>query len=239
LNGVNIDSYPDAPPSLWEPLSQGTFRVKDEGTTPPLPTFDAFVVYIPTTCSTFGSGTLRERALTALEARESMGVEQGLAAGILGVANPYLSDSNLDILGSGTISPEIGLAYLEEAIGGTGQQGMIHATPAVVSRLYPWLTEADGGLVTANGNKVVSGAGYQGIVPDGEGNPGAGEDYIYATGPVEVRLGPVVITELAESMDRELNTVTFRAERYALATWDTVLQAAVLVDWTACCGVTP
>jgi hypothetical protein len=55
---------------------------------------------------------------------------------------------------------------------------------------------------------------------------------MFATGPVEIRLGPGIITDLVETLDRSDNTVTFRAERYVLATWDTALQVAVLVDWS-------
>ena len=38
--------------------------------------------------------------------------------------------------------------------------------------------------------------------------------------------------DITEVLDRSNNDVTFRAERYVLVEWDTVLQAAVLVDWT-------
>ena len=39
------------------------------------------------------------------------------------------------------------------------------------------------------------------------------------------------MTTAKESIDRSDNVVTFRAEFYVLAIWDTALQAAVLVDW--------
>ena len=56
---------------------------------------------------------------------------------------------------------------------------------------------------------------------------------MYATGPVEVRLGEVAVMDIKEVLDRSNNDVTFRAERYVLVTWDTQLQAAILVDWAA------
>jgi hypothetical protein len=74
--------------------------------------------------------------------------------------------------------------------------------------------------------------GYQGVDTPWLATPGADEDWIFATGPVEVHLGPLVMTNIKETLDRSDNTVTFRAERYALALWDTALQAAVLVDWS-------
>jgi hypothetical protein len=233
LNGVNIVGYPDDTPSLWEPCAEGSFRVKDEGTGRPQAQFDPFVVYIPVTCSTFGSFDIRAQAEAVLEAVESMGVEEGLAAGIPGSSNPYLADGNLNVVGGAAVSPAAALSYLENEIGKTGRKGMIHATPAVIAAWQKIRLAGEDPLQTANGTPVVSGDGYIAVDPDDEAAPGTGEDYIYATGPVEVRLGPVVITELSESLDRSDNTVTFRAERYVLATWDTALQAGVLVDWAA------
>ena len=232
LNGVNLIGYPDDTPSLWEPCSEGTFRVKGEGTGRPEATFDPFVCYIPATCSTWGWNDLQEQVEAALEATYSMGVEQGLSQGIAGSNNPYFGDGSLVILGGGAVAPPVGLAYLEDALSQTGRGGIIHATPAVVARLQSVRLAGPAALVTGNGTPLVSGDGYVGTDPDGAGGPGAHEDYIFVTGPVEVRLGPLVMTELAESLDRSDNTVTFRAERYVLATWDTALQAGVLVDWT-------
>jgi hypothetical protein len=52
-----------------------------------------------------------------------------------------------------------------------------------------------------------------------------------ATGPIHVYLGPVRLDSVSENLDRADNVLTFRAEMYVLALWDTALQAAVLVDW--------
>jgi hypothetical protein len=35
-----------------------------------------------------------------------------------------------------------------------------------------------------------------------------------------------------DNLDRSDNVLTFRAEMYVLAIWDTALQAAALIDWT-------
>ena len=73
--------------------------------------------------------------------------------------------------------------------------------------------------------------GYQGVDTAFLPSPATTEDYIFATGPVQVHLGPVQLTTVKESVDRSDNVVTFRAEYYVLALWDTALQAAALVDW--------
>ena len=81
-----------------------------------------------------------------------------------------------------------------------------------------------------NGTPIVSGGGYIGAAANSQA-PAAGQDWMFASGPVEVRLSPMVITNLKESLDRSDNTITFRAERWVLVSWDTALQSAVLVDW--------
>ncbi len=232
LNGVVLDTYPTDPPSVWDPCSAGTTRVKDDGLGRELPTFDAFVVYVPTTCSMFSSNGLREMTRVALGANASWGVEYALAYGVTGLSNPSLGDANLTQLGADGISVSEGLARLENAIGESGIKGVIHATPAAIAALQAFpIPGEESRLETANGTPVVSGGGYIGVHPTALHAPSDGLDWIFATGPVEVRLGPPSLSDLRTSLDRSDNTVTFRAEQAALVTWDTALQVGVLVDW--------
>jgi hypothetical protein len=242
LNGVNLYPYPIDTPSLWEPCAsdagEGTFRTKAEPDEQPgNPRFDSFVVYIPIMCSGIGMGEammaeFADRAEAVLDATLSMGIESALANGVVGSTNSFFGDANVSVLNSGTaVSPRVGFSFLEEAIGSTGRQGMIHATPAVIGGV-PSLSFPEDGMRTNNGTRVVSGDGYQGIDTPFLAAPSAKQDWIFATGPVEVRLGPLEITTARESLDRSDNTLVFRAERYVLAVWDTALQSAVLVDWS-------
>lgn len=239
LNGVNLWGYPKGCPDLWEPCSDGTFRTKAADAEWDLPRFDAFVVYQGITCSTISVGgdpqELFRRIEAVLDATVSSGVERALAEGVTGSSNPFFGDANVDDLTTATaVSPGVALSYLEEAIGTTCRQGMLHLTPAVVAGLqaFPLGGEADLRLETANGTPVVSGMGYQGIDTPWLATPGATEDWAFATGPVAVYLGPIAATTPVQSIDRSDNVVTYFAERYVLAVWDTALQAAVLVDWT-------
>ena len=197
--------------------------------------FASFVIYLPITCSAMSIGDPEEfagRAEIAMRAVESYAVEKQLVSGDGIATNPYLEDADVDLLASGAaVSPAAALSYLEDAIGATGKQGMIHATPSVVSQWFDQ-TREDDPLVTVNGTRVVSGDGYIGSRPTGGSAAAAGQSWAYATGPVEVRHSDVVMPDISEVLDRTNNDVTFRAERYALVEWDTVLQAAVLVDWT-------
>lgn len=236
LNGVNVYSYPTGCPSLWEPCSDGTFRTKSSENEWPLPRFDSIVVYQGIECSTISVGgdpeDLFRRVERVLDATLSAGVEEALAAGVAGSDNPFFGDANVDVLNSGTaVSPRVGISFLEEAIGSTCRSGMIHATPAVVAGLLAPIGPISDALTTANDTPIVSGMGYQDVDTPWLATPDATEDWVFATGPVYVYLGPVAMTTPKQSIDRADNVVTFFAERYVLAVWDTALQAAVLVDW--------
>ena len=238
LNGVNVWAYPTGCSSLWEPCSDGTYRTKASDSEQPTSRFDSIVAYKPVTCSAMGLRDPEElfrRAEAVLDATISAAIETALAEGVDQSSNPFFGDVNVDDLTSGTaVSPGVGLSYLEEAIGTTCRQGMLHFTPAVVSALqaFPVGDPADMKLVTANGTPVVSGMGYQDIDTPYLDTPDTTEDWAFATGPVRVYLGPVTLNSVKENLDRSDNVLTFRAERYVLAIWDGVLQAAVLVDWS-------
>jgi len=236
LNGVNVWAYPTGCSSLWEPCSDGTFRTKASDSEQPSTRFDSFVVYKPVTCSAIGLSDpeeLANRAAAVLDATLSAGVERALAEGVEGSTNAFFGDGNVDVVGAAGISPGVGLSYLEEAIGTTCRQGMLHFTPAVVSALqaFPVGDAGDTRLVTANGTPVVSGMGYQDVDTPWLDSPSATEDWAFATGPPRVYLGPVRLDDVVDNLDWGNNVLTFRAEMYALAYWDKVLQAAALVDW--------
>jgi hypothetical protein len=235
LNGVNLIGYPASVPLTWNACtgSDTALGIKAEGDAGDQAQFDPFVCYLPVTCSSLSYPFIREWSETVLEATYSMAVEKGLvgidAAGL--GPNPALGDSNVQILAGGSAkSPVTALSYLENAIGATGRKGFIHATPATITQLDTDTFLDPDELITTNGNQVVSGDGYIGATANGL-TVGAGQDWMFASGPVEVRISPLAITDLRESLDRSDNTITFRAERWVLVTWDTSLQAAVKVDW--------
>ena len=235
-NGASIYGYPVSEPELWDPCSTGTFRSKSEGESFPVPVFASFVAYLPITCSAMSIGDpdeFRDRARKTLSAVESWAVERALSQGITGVANPFFDDAAVDILAGGAaVTPTAGLSYLEDAIGTTGRKGLLHATPAVASQWFNHPQPDGPPHTTALGTPVAVGGGYAGGHPSGGSAAAMGQAWAYATGPVEVRHAEVEVLNIKDVLDRELNDVTFRAERVILATWDTALQAAVLIDWT-------
>ena len=239
FNGVNVWGYPVDTPSLWEPCSTGTFRVKGADSEWDQPRFDGLVAYLPISCSTITAGPeeFRSRAEVALDATISFGIEQALAKGVTGSTNPFFGDTALTQLGGGAVSAQAGLNYLENAIGATGRQGIIHATPGTISawNFVNLITDnGEGYIETANGTPVVSGGGYIDTDPAGKAasDPTVGLEWAFATGPVLVFLGDGPSLVPKEYIDRELNEIIYHAERYILPLWDTSLQSGVLIDWT-------
>lgn len=126
-----------------------------------------------------------------------------------------------------------GLALLEQAIADSsvGHQGVIHTSrdAAVALRL-----KADGKTLRTNvGTPVVAGVGYSKKGPDGT-EAAAGTAWMYATGPVSVRLGPTFVTpgKLNQAVDSRTNTIEYFVDRPAAVTWATTGAYAVLVDLT-------
>lgn len=238
MNGVNLWGYPEETPATWEPCSTGTFRTKEEGGEISTPRFDPFGFYEAISCSGLSIGDWRSfanRAEIVLRATQSFAVEEALSQGVALSTNPFFGDAELDILAGGVaVTPEVGLRYLEDAIGATGRAGLIHATPATVAAWEFEALETGVELRTPNGTPVASGGGYIGADPVLGSTPAAGQAWAFATGPVEVRLSEVQMVgdDINGTLDTSNNDVVFRAEKYALAVWDTALQAGVLIDWT-------
>ena len=188
-NGVQVYPYPCDLPDASTPCLDGTFRIKGEGEAVALPIFGPFTVYLPESCSALSISSqeeFRQRAELVLGASESFPVERQLATGVFVPTNPYMGDANVDLLNGGDVTDgQAALALLEDAIGATGRQGLIHASPAVVTS---WdaigfeLVESGGILRTKRGTPIVVGDGYIGTKPDGTPALEDVEAYAYATG---------------------------------------------------------
>jgi hypothetical protein len=245
--GANMRPYPIDIGNGIEGCLTGTYAEKDAGTATPIPTFGAFTVYVPETCSSFGIigyGDFTRRANAVLAAVESYHAERQLVSGAYKNDNPFLGDVNATGPDGGAVDatgygPVESLALLEDAIGAlTGRGGVIHATPSTV---VAWsgndLLVRDGQILrTVGGTPVVRGSGYIDATPAGTGALTADQQWAWATGPVAYRRATQVFMNpptVAEALDRSDNTITYRAERDLLIAWDTVLQVAVLVDRSA------
>jgi len=117
---------------------------------------------------------------------------------------------------------------------GFGGQGMIHVQPQTAPNLLG-ARRVGKLLLDVFDNIIVPGSGYNGTGPIGYTTSG-GDVWIYATDLVMVRSqdeGTVFPDTFSEAMDRgqagEPNTITFRAERFAVAYWDSFIHAGVCI----------
>lgn len=254
LVGVETWPYPRDLPDTHDPCSAGTFRAKNEGEGWNLPIFAPFNAYLPITCSTISANRpgFADRARLAFEAKEQYAVSYELSHGHAQPLNPFLADGNANILAGGiAVTPDVGLAYLEDAIGASGQGGVIHATNAVASSWNGasggYGVEDVGGVLytTANRTPVAVSGGYAGATPRFGSVAGDTQAWVYATGPVQIRRQQdvqLIGETIGQSTDRTLNEVTFRAERGYVVSYDAPetasdsrpVQAAVLIDWGGC-----
>ena len=240
LNGVNVWGYPCDMPSTWDPCGDPSDGTKESDSDWHIPRFDPFQAYLPITCNTGHTGPpdeFAQRAVRVLDATVSATVENALANGAPVATNPFFGDVNMTVINGGAAVPvATALAYLENAIGGTGMQGLIHLTPGAAAALGYSYLETDGQVarVLATGSPVSVGHGYVGAQPTMYGAAGAGQSWIFATGPVRVYISPteLVAPSVSQSLDRSDNTLTYRAEVGIVAYWDQCLQVGVLADWS-------
>lgn len=130
------------------------------------------------------------------------------------------------------VRPNLGAALLEQALGGStiGSRGIIHA-PRAAASLIDFSHQKDDTLQTRIGTPIIAGTGYSLTNPDG--TPTApGKAWMYATGPVTVRLGQLHVLPgaVSEAVDTRINTITYYIDRPAAVTWSTDDLFAVLVD---------
>lgn len=184
---------------------------------------------------------VEERAMRLLENCQTKGIARELWTGTVATAetlpNNFLSNAPDDVGDGATLSVLDGIASLEQGLANCscGGVGMIHTTAQVATFLaHLRLVERqpDGRLLTALGTLVVADPGYDGT---GVGIAAADEDmassWAYATGMVDIRLGPVDV--LRERTDiRSRNDYTVYAFRPFSATFDPCCQLAAKLDHT-------
>ena len=83
-------------------------------------------------------------------------------------------------------------------------------------------------LFTKTGARVIADAGYTGTDPDDAVQAGA--LWMYATGPVQVRMSPIVVNQFTDQRHNQIYTT---ADRYYAATFDPCVLHGVAVDLPA------
>ena len=142
---------------------------------------------------------------------------------------PSFQDSNATVLNGGApLDPLPALAAIEEAVSeSVGIRSTLHMNRRVGTMMMS-LSEPTGVppyLNTKLGTKMAMGSGYERSGPGGTPATG-GTGWIFATGPVVVHLGPLI---MYEAPDVRTNDVYMKAERPAAVAWDRCLLYAVQV----------
>lgn len=219
----------------------GTCEIQTDREAPASPSrqvSNPFYVWAADECSTFGHAARdwQGRARRQLEATQSFQIAHELWTGdITGaeqevdVQSPFLADENT-VVGTvpATGDPVLDIPLVEAWAMkcSQGRRVMLHMSLAVFTAYVnavgqPGVTITGSVAITALGNVLVTDAGYPGTGPQGEAD--TGDEWVYASPLVQIRLGPVEMLPetlddargLAASIRRPVNTATVWAQRLA------------------------
>lgn len=250
LNGAEVYPFPPDHGDLFDTCSPGTATsgVKGVGAELNHPQFSAVTGYLAEHCKSYkvwDQDQFKARGVTAYRAIESSLLGRVLMRGEGVPLNPHLADGNGTFPNGNTVTSAVNaLAILENEIAASGKLGLIHASPGFVTTLAGrFVVDNKTGVVrTINGNVIIPDPGYAaGSTPVGRPAPTGTQEWIYATGAIDIRRSEIFTLPetAAEALDRGTpdsattgrpNTYIYRVERYYLIDWDTEVQAAVLAD---------
>lgn len=190
---------------------------------------DPFVVVGSFDCSPVGrpAGEAFEIARRRLLVWEGRQVERTLWTGVsangdvspsFAFGNPDCGIVPEDLNPGGAVDPVTAISLLESALGDEiACGGIIHVPYA----LMPYLkankqVEVEGDdIYSPSGYRIVAGHGYPGTGPANVA-AAAGEVWIFATGPMLIARSNVIMVpdSVAEGVNRNINNMTVRAERF-------------------------
>jgi hypothetical protein len=131
--------------------------------------------------------------------------------GAAGQVNPHLAgvEAGSTLTATGDIMTAVADLEATVAEATLGGPVFLHGSTRLLGRVAQNFERVGNELRTKTGAVVIPDAGYPGTGPDG-----TGEDWLYGTGPVVVRLGPVT-TDLADAstIDRPINLRQVIAQR--------------------------
>ena len=252
LNGVEVYPYPPDTGDIFDTCAPAGSSAASKGFGGDLahPQFSAVTLYLAETCTSYkvwDQAAFRARAIAAFTAVESQLLARHFLTGEGLTLNPHLADGSADCVfpnGDASTTAVNGLALMTKAIADTGRQGLIHSSPMYTDALRERfaIDNKTGVIRTINGIVVIPDFGYaDGSRPTGHAAATGTQEWIYATGPVDIRRSEIIVLpdDVSEALDRGTpsgattgrpNSITYRVERHYLVAWDTELQAAVLVD---------
>lgn len=260
LNGVKALPYPQHLGATHSPFDTSGSSIKEDGEGADEQKFFPFTAYVADKCSAYrldDDAAYQARIMTRFASVESPQVAHALLTGDgLPVGSPRLSDGEGEFpVGNTAVSLPQALGLLENEIARARRAGVIHMSPRAatllagtghVFMLDPQGRNAQDVIYTRMGTLVIPDQGYvDGATPapspGSHPAPSTNQEWLYASGPIELRRSDTYMNPptLAEALDRGLgatngepNTITYRAERDYLISYDNLLQAAVLANYS-------
>lgn len=174
-----------------------------------------FWTYVTEQCAPVGRSLAEaeRRVRRRAELRQSFLVEQAFWGN--GATTPaYLQQLGVTPL-TADADLVLALSALEQdAADNFGLPVMIHVRAGMASRLGAagLLRPTNGPLVTWKGNRLIVGDGYQAIDQSGVAIP-AGDDMMWATGPVSIWRGDLIVNEPRAGLNRTTNQLFMLAEQ--------------------------
>lgn len=236
LNGWKFVPEPCTGGGAGAILCDGDTSMIPQGDSPGEVTGDPIFVWAGDRCSTVG-WQYRDyvgRALRLLAGVQSYELAAELWTGAIstaaGLGNLTLNDLSGDPQTTVAATPDVALSYIEQGLSDRlrGRRGMVHMTPQLLTLMVAnGKLRREGNLwLTAMDSIVVADAGYDGSGPGGVA-PGATQ-WIYGTSMIRVMLGPIAVwpgpdksdAVLRQAINRDINEITYYAERPAGWLWD-------------------
>ncbi len=237
LLGIQWAPLPCNRPQLWPHDCPPHNEEKTYTTQPPTGYALPVSVYGSFDCRLVGYSLSEAsaRAHEHLTAGEQQAVEYALWTGAA-ENNPALANPDTTNVGTHTCSAGALSALYEHTDTHMVGEPTIHLPRAALPWLIDQLITVNGRLFTRAGSPVAAGAGYTeaNTGPDGQPAPD-GAYWIYATGPLVIRRGPIITVPnpAEQGFNTRTNQHTALAERQFLVAWDCIT-AAVL--YTPRCG---
>lgn len=155
--------------------------------------------------------------------------------------NPDCDIYPVDVNAGGAVDAVTAMSLLETALAEVVTcGGLIHVPFGLMPYLikHEQAIEINGELYSPSGSRIIVGQGYAGSGPS---NAAAlpGESWMFATGPMLVARGNVIMVpeSVAEGVNRQINNITVRAERFYSVGFSCTLLAVRTALTCACDGV--
>lgn len=197
------------------------------------PAFYPYWIYVPYVCDwVTDDASFRDDAMSAADAVTPWHVARELWTGETEDENPSLQSVATDESAADAVHPVTALGTLLEAYEDCSQSGgaTVHVpTAAIASLLSHGVVKQQGDVYYGpNGSVISPGPGYPtaatGTGPADADDPdaGAGNVWMYVTGPVEYALDPVAVplTDLEAHFNRRTNRYEITAQRLAIHRFD-------------------